>query len=248
MAAVLDTTVQIDRIFGSTDRKSRIRDMMANNECYSTQYVLGEYYATIVRDCTMIYSIVAQNDDIYEAEKKINEKAFGRSKDRAHKIFIFLRELFGNDMDYIKMHMESFFDLLIQKFYKGINKKLLSGSMCNRANARIEYIEGCPKLRNLNCRKTDNHCDISSLWKNNFSKIDQLKYDYNITERTKNALLQSSAINPPKGNACRTLGDCIICLETIDGNVDSVCTTNRDDFKPITDCLGLELIVPNYKK
>ena len=246
MSVVLDTSVQIARIFGSKDKKSRISEVIDNNACYCTVYVLGEFYATIINDYATMYAIIDQADDLNEAEKKVNEKAFYRSQSRMHKIFIFLRERYDNNLSDIQLYIKTVFDLLIHKFYKGIEKNLLSGSKCNRANAYIEYVEGCPIVQNLNCRKTDNHCDISTLWNNYYDIISKLADEHAVNEKIKRTIAATTASIPPKGNNCRSVGDCVICLEAIDENIDTVCTNNSTDFLPITKHLGLKLIVPQY--
>lgn len=43
----------------------------------------------------------------------------------------------------------------------------------------------------------------------------------------------------PGGNACRSLGDCIITLEALDTTEKMVCTTNIRDFQPICDYVGV---------
>ncbi|MCL1845126.1 MAG: hypothetical protein FWF77_04400 [Defluviitaleaceae bacterium] len=230
MDIVLDTTVQIDRVLGSKKRKSRISEAIAKKECFSTMYVLGEYNSTIIKNYVTMYAIIDQADDLNEAEIMINESAFGRSQNRMHKIFIFLRKLYGDNLDNIKDNLKANFDVLIHKFYTGINKDLLSGTKCNRANAYIEYSEGCPVLKESGCRKTDNRCDIASLWKRNYIQIE--------------GLVESS--DTPKGKSCTDVGDLIICIETFDGGIHTICTSNSKDFMPITKHLGMALIVPNY--
>ena len=50
MKALLDTTIQIDRIFGSDRRIARINEVLKGKQLISSTYVLGEYYKNIVND------------------------------------------------------------------------------------------------------------------------------------------------------------------------------------------------------
>ena len=60
MKVVLDTTIQIDRIFGSNKRLKRIDEVLRGNELISTTYVLGEYFYNIVNDYVTLYNIFLQ--------------------------------------------------------------------------------------------------------------------------------------------------------------------------------------------
>ena len=57
MKALLDTTIQIDRIFGSDRRIARINEVLKGKQLISSTYVLGEYYRNIVYDVVTLYTI-----------------------------------------------------------------------------------------------------------------------------------------------------------------------------------------------
>jgi len=247
MGVVLDTTVQIGRIFGTKERKASIRDAIGHNECYSTVYVFGEYCSNILNDYVTMHSIIDVYDNLNEAEKKINENAFGRAKDRMHKLFIFLRERYDNDIDDIKLSFKANLSILRHKFHKDLCMPLLDGAKCNRANFSVEYPEGRPVVKNIHCRQTDKHCDISSLWQKYFALVETLGDRTDIDERIRSFMSTATALTPPKGNNCKNFGDCIICLEAINGNMNMICTSNVKDFEPLSKHLGLKLIIPDYK-
>ena len=46
----------------------------------------------------------------------------------------------------------------------------------------------------------------------------------------------------PKGNDCRTMGDCIIVLESLDLDEQKVTSTNVKDFLPLCTHFGVELV------
>ena len=58
MKALLDTTIQIDRIFGSDRRIARINEVLKGKQLISSTYVLGEYYKNIVNDFVTLYKIL----------------------------------------------------------------------------------------------------------------------------------------------------------------------------------------------
>lgn len=52
-----------------------------------------------------------------------------------------------------------------------------------------------------------------------------------------------------RGNNCKTLGDTIISLETLKSEWKlGVCTSNKKDFEPICEAVGLELVTPDYSR
>jgi len=48
MNLLLDTTIHIDRLLGTKERKESINKVLINNELYSSSYVYGEYLNNIV--------------------------------------------------------------------------------------------------------------------------------------------------------------------------------------------------------
>lgn len=54
----LDTTIQIDRVGGSTKRQVQLEKELANYRLITSTYVLGEYLRTIVKDAIYLYGLV----------------------------------------------------------------------------------------------------------------------------------------------------------------------------------------------
>lgn len=47
----------------------------------------------------------------------------------------------------------------------------------------------------------------------------------------------------PRGNACRSLGDCIIALESLELEEGCVVTSNEADYAPICHKIGAQMVV-----
>lgn len=71
MKLFLDTTVQIDRIFGSLPKRKSIKEVCTGKECWCSTYVLGEFYANIVNDAVCICHFLYQENDLNEVERRI---------------------------------------------------------------------------------------------------------------------------------------------------------------------------------
>ena len=247
MKLFLDTTIQIDRIFGSHKRKMAIHKICAGKECCCTTYVLGEFYATIMRDVVTIYHVLLRESDLNEAERLVAELMRDRHAGRAHKIFICLRELYDNNLEQMKCEVESYLEDLLYMFYRGIDSDLSDKTQCQRGRAQIIYNDGIPILSGAGCQKSDCQCDIVKFWKSHQALLDGASFPATLGERVGKLLAQIGNPNyDVKGNNCRTLGDSVIVLEALD-HEGAVCTTNRNDYEPLCELFQVTLYVPDYK-
>lgn len=244
MRLFLDTTIQIDRIFGSRKKRNMIREICAGKECCCTTYVLGEFYATIMRDVVTVYSVLLRENDLNEAERYVAELARNRTANRTHKIFIHLRELYDNDLEKMKCEMESYFEDLLFMFYRGVNATLSDRTHCQRGKAQIKYYDRIPVVEGVGCRKTDCHCDIERFWTDHCALLADMSFPDTLGDPPRELLAQiREHKNDVKGNSCRTLGDSIIVLEARDNQGD-VCSTNQKDFLPLCEMFQVKLYIP----
>lgn len=87
MNLLLDTTIQIDRITGSRERKKPIKEVLKDNRLFCSTYVQGEYYSNIVKELLTLYGLFLIDRDIVETGKRINERVFGRRQSMAAKLY-----------------------------------------------------------------------------------------------------------------------------------------------------------------
>lgn len=248
MKLFLDTTVQIDRIFGSCKKREAIQEVCAGKECCCSTYVLGEFYANIVYDAICVCHFLLQEDDLNEAERRITDFPRNRQANRMHKIFIHLRTLYDNNLEMIKCEMESWLEDLPHLFYRGIQPKLADGTKCQRAKARIVYRDEIPFLEGIGCRKESCQCDIEAFWTAQQPLFAQTLLPEGMAPKAKLLLenMQRDIYNV-KGNCCRTLGDAIIVLETRNQGGE-VCSTNRKDYLPLCQLFQVTLQLPDYQR
>ncbi len=248
MDILIETTIQYDRLFASNQCKQAIRKVLETHSLKTTTYVMGEYYSRYLKDFLKICHILNQENDIYNAEKRLFEGAFGsQEKDRRHKLFIFIRETCSNDIDLIKENYKRILELIIHRPLYGIEGELLDETGCNKAKCRIEYENDIPKLINNRCRKDDNICRILEFWEKHINGVNNLSTSSDIEKKTKDALLVVlDNIENCRGNNCRDLGDLIIALETLALEDGAVCSTNKNHFRPICEAINAKLLLPDY--
>jgi len=247
MKLFLDTTVQIDRIFGSSLKRKAIQEVCAGKECWCTTYVLGEFYANIISDAACVCHFLLQGDDLNEVERRILDFARGRQANRMHKIFIRLRSLYDNNLEMIRCEIESWLEDLLHLFYRGIQLELTDETGCQRAKAHIVYQDGTPILEGIGCRKENCQCGIEKFWSDHQPLFARVPLPEDMNARVKPLLEKMQmAVYDVKGNGCRTLGDAVIVLETLDQGGE-VCSTNRKDYLPLCRLFQVTLQSPDYQ-
>ena len=173
MNILLDTTIQIDRLTGSKERKAAIEEVLRENDLFCSTYVLGEYYSNLVNDFVTLYGLFLIDKNITETGKRINERVFGRSQPRMAKIFFNILELCDRNIDEIDDTFSLYVDLIQDEFYFGI-KELLNTTRCARSDRKIEYEDGVPILLPVKCTKEKEICDICPFWRGNDKEIEQI--------------------------------------------------------------------------
>ncbi len=247
MDLLLDTTIQIDRITGSKERKEAVDKVLKDNKLYCTTYVLGEYYSNIVSDLVTLYALFLMDKDIGETGKRITEKVFGRSQSRMSKLYANILAMCNFEVSEVNDTFQLYMDLIQDEFFLNL-EEILNQTKCIRANRNITYEDGVPVLSNARCRKNEERCDICLLWKNAEQETERILTSEEMDERIRQVLCAAKE-NPQeyRGNNCRTLGDAVISLEAKKSEYElKICSSNRKDFQPICDAIGLKLVAPDY--
>lgn len=247
MDLLLDTTIQIDRITGTRERQSAVKEKLRGNELFCSTYVLGEYYSNIVNDLVTLYGLFLMDEDPAETMKRITERVFGRSQSRAIKLFANILSICDSDAEQIKDTFLLYMDLIQDEFYADV-KEMLDTTQCARANRKIEYEEGVPFLPAVSCAKGNKVCEICSFWKDATAEAEKLVEVDGIDEKIKSIFKKArDSEQEYQGKNCWTLGDVIISVEALKGLQNpGVCSSNKKDFQPICDAIGIGLAVPDY--
>lgn len=247
MDVLLDTTVQIDRATGSRQRQKAVKDVLAGRKAYSSTYVLGEYYATVVSDLVTLYALFLQDKDIGETGKRITERVFGRSQSRVSKLYANILALCEFDVEEVEDTFRLSMDLIQDEFFLNL-EGMLDGTKCARATRKIEYEDNIPFLPEVRCRKSEEVCGICTFWRRARQEAEELASSEGVDGKIR-GILQSARENEQeyRGNHCKTLGDTVISLEAKKSRHGlGICSSNKKDFQPICDAIGVELAVPDY--
>lgn len=247
MDLLLDTTIQIDRIIGSKERKEAIQKVLKGNKLYCSTFVLGEYYSNIVNDLVTLYGLFLMNKDMGETGKLITERVFGRRQGRVSKLYANILSMCNFDVSEVEDTFQLYIDLIQDEFFLNL-EEVLDKTKCVRAKRKIEYEDDVPVLSDVTCRKCEEVCDVCLLWREAKSEIEQIISSKEIDERIVNLLYTAKENEQEyRGNNCKTLGDMVIAIEARKSGYElRICSSNRKDFQPICDAVGMELTAPDY--
>lgn len=244
MKALIETTIQINRIFKSKKR-AEIKAFMKENECYCSTYVLGEFKANMVHDFLTLYGIVRTENnmvDVYEAIAEV----YGSSRQKSRLILLLtnLQRDYGDDYELIREQLEVYPELLLYRFRQGIDPKLLNSTDCTRAKAVLDTEHMTWRDKGIQCRKDCIQCAIAQFWDKNKELVHDLEKADGIQNKMENPLRNLNENGEiPRGNACRSLGDCIIALESLELEEGCVVTSNEADYAPICHKIGAQMVV-----
>lgn len=247
MNLLLDTTIQIDRITGSKQRKKAITEILQGHRLLCSTYVKGEFYSNIVNDLVTLFGLFLLDKDIGETGKRISERVFGRSQARMAKLYANILELCSYNVDEIEDTFSLYIDLIQDEFMIDI-ECLLDQTKCARAQRQVKYEDERPYLSSVHCTKNHKICEVCQLWKQSKEQIDKILQKHLVDDKILELLRQAEADESKyRGRNCMTLGDTVIVLEAVHcKELTGICSSNRKDFLPICESVGAKLAVPDY--
>lgn len=244
MKALIETTIQINRIFKSK-KKAAINEFMKENECYCSTYVLGEFKANMINDFLTLYGIVRIENNFADVCEAVAD-VYGSSRQKS-RLILLLSELqrdYGDDYALIKEQLEEYPELMLHRFKRGIKPQILNSTDCARAKAELDTEHMKWKGEGIRCRKDCVQCGIAHFWEDNKKSVHDLEKAEGIPDKMREPLrCLDEKGEIPRGNACRSLGDCIIALESLELENGCVVTSNESDYEPICRKIGAQLTV-----
>ncbi len=239
-----DTSVLASRVFDTEERRQAARDALDGNEVCLCGYVMQELRATFLRDAALLYRLVKDSPDVWEALLRLRKYDRTRRETRATTLFaLIMREVFSEKraepteqavLDYLEVFIEG---EMMQQLRRGLQIVEHDNVRCHRADN-----VGAPKGRYYeeSYRCTHPECGLADFLR---SKVDLLRAVATAQCGLQEDLQSAAAEGVREPDSIRTtqcygtLADLIIALECPDDA--TICTTNVREFCPICSALGV---------
>ncbi|TKJ43636.1 hypothetical protein CEE36_02840 [candidate division TA06 bacterium B3_TA06] len=245
MKLFLDTTVQMNRYLGKQKTKKKIRKKInQSTSCTASNYVLGEYRWTIVKDAAIFLNLLKSSNSINEAVNRL--PSYNRRTERVTKKILgpVMEELRNSApnrpmselKEALQERVEYLLDWLLDYyFWVRIDRdSFVKSPEC--VDARIEPSAS----EKISCPLTKPPpCDIEDFWSRHKAELKSLAHNLPDSLSKFKSPAASILRNPEKahGKKCRyILGDAIIATQCPKGY--RVFTTNTGDFQPICQAVG----------
>jgi hypothetical protein len=239
----LETTIQIERIFGRTSKD--ISEFLRDKEALTSNYVLMEFKRTILKDCIVLYSFLKEEKGLEDAFRRISEL-----KDYEHRtasrISLILSKLSENNtLEYEKV-LNKLEDLieseLLEYFFYRV--KLIDETKCGLANEEVHRNE--TYSLNLRCRRDEKKCEIEEFVERKREEFKKLLNDLQTHKEFESSckvikeILEDCEKARGRKN-CWKVGDFIISIEapknykifTTDHHYEQICNSlDRDVLLP----------------
>ena len=235
----LETTIQIERIFGRN--RNKILNFLKDKELITSSYVLMEFKRTILKDCITLYTYLKEEGSLSKTFERLSRlrNYEHRIASRMLRILAILSE--NGKIEY-EMLIERLEDLieeeLLEYFFRDI-KELLDETGCRLAKEEVKK-QSNGYVLDTSCRKTVKNCRAKEFVINNKEQFVKLLKELNEVDEFGSVcrVIKDVLDEPDKifGINCnKKLGDCIISIETPD---DSIIFTNDHHYEPVCNALN----------
>jgi len=261
----VDTSVQISKILGAKNLKTRILARLEQAKHSATSsYILMEFNRRMISDAVWLHGLIKEIDTLAQLLRRISQEGFGRQKQNTVQILAMLFEEHSTEMHLVDTpafwrrllrSLETFIDRkLHEQFLAGIDLTL--PSLANLTECSIAY--QLPTKRqtqdgrseyvyHVTCRREEARCRLPQLLQehsNELLTLEQISGKSGVNAELRKSLSTLSQIrkhkqgwNAAKGRKnCWRLSDIIIALEV--PKQYTLLTTNARHFVPLCEALG----------
>ncbi len=265
VCAVLDTTIQVDRIKGGS-RKGLIESLLSTYDFrFATSLSLVEFKATVIQTCITIHNQLRRRGARFtHARDALLEKNHPQAKLRAHILNNHVG-VFGSSFDLTETEDERLAEVarlslenIIPELYTWfsasgtVDAVLREKLRCDRAleapkKLRAAYTTNLPACQ----RGKNKTCRVETLIREEGDKlVDRLRPLMGESDQLRQTieLFGSVKENPKKElsvNDCRRAGDCLIALEAT-GYATHALSTNSREWAPISRAAGFTFVEVSF--
>jgi len=228
----LETTIQIQKDFGTKERRRNIKKELQGKQLLTSTYVMMEYIRTIVADAVYLYVKLKETEDIGEALIHLSElrQYEHRRATRCYAILGRLIDRCGIDQDVILTRLETFLEWQWYDLFSYEIKEIIDETECMLAKRGVQSQEQVYRV-NLLCRREFKQCQLTEFLNSKRDSLITIREEmYNKEDNQQIRIYELinevlADITKAQGrNNCWKLGDVIITLEVPDDTV--LYTTN----------------------
>lgn len=244
----LDTTIQIERVTGTSKRQAEIAQALTGVQVLTSTYVLGEYLRTLVQDAIVLYNLVLKSEDLFDVETEIAHLFNKRSASRCLLLWAALHRSGIYDRAKLLRTLRIYLQHgLINRFMTGVDE-VLDSTACGLARERPVPHGATFQLR-TQCTRRVLECELVARLQAQPAMIRTLAdglQGHPEAALARMADLCSQILADPdiaRGRNCTWyLGDLVIALEMPADA--ALYTTNQRHFAPLCELLGKQLYDP----
>jgi hypothetical protein len=244
----LDTTIQIDRLFETLDRKRRILGKIAGCDCYTCTLVLREFKALVLDSSISLYSIIEECCSDPDVLTEISREFSKSIESMMLKIYAEVKREAGLnasfDRELALATLRSYIDgRLLARFRKVLAEQESDLTECEVARYEVQESDGMFELE-VHCNRKRANCNLPQIYKDNEKRLKRIKellegksdtdcklearerHEFGRINEVSSQVVKHSDWNIVKGQRnCDRLADLTILIESPPGS--AVYTTDK---------------------
>lgn len=245
----LETTIQIERIFGTRFRRLQLATELQRYHLITSQYVYGEYLRTVVKSAVALHHLAVNHNQLDDLLVRVGQHVNKRESSRMMLLLaMMMRSDNRHSPNAIKDQLAQFIQITAHNhFWHGIDKRI-DVTMCGLALEQPARQKAIYYLR-TQCVRTIRECDLAeqmTAWRPQLRVLAEgLRYEKDASLQRMGDLAAQIIDDPIKArgrNCTWYLGDMVIAL-SLPEDV-PLYTTNRRHFEPLLSLLGKQLHSP----
>jgi hypothetical protein len=242
----LESTINADRHFSKMEKQNKIRENLTGRKLVTSHYVIGELKNNFLKNSTVFYNILVEEDTVQEALKRFGENFFSvRQFDRVLKVFSYIADRVGFEKEDVLERLEIMIEESMVDMFKEDIDEFVDECKCVRAEAVPKKV-GQRYILEIGCKQNPKpNCQIENIFEKYSTELTQISALDEFKDSTMGVLMGKMLNDEKKkyGTNCWKIADAIIALEV--PNDQKIYTTNLRDYQPICSLIQKDVFCPN---